>query len=992
VTSWGTIDAPYWPLQTAPATEASSGGGGHTQGVDALALGRMVLTGLATDSNATLGSASGAVSFAGLATPVRDYAQTVVHDGAVAYYRLNDPASSTTIADTIAGGTSGSEALSASTPPTFQEPPIAAFADSSSHALLFPGSTGTPFSIPSVFNGGDWSIEFWMNTTSTVGSSGVSSGSGNQWYGEPNILGGDIPGAAPDFGLCMAGGQIGIGIGENDVTFYTAGTYNDGKDHYVVVTRSASSGDLVVYVDNQEAGAWTGPTGTRNGSNPQWIGGNPDGAGSSGNWEGTLQEFALYNSVLTATQVANHYQLGRAAVVVVASGAGALSLSGSAVPSTNAWPALQPLLGKALFYSIQDGVAYGPVESFGPVTTSITASGFSASGLPTTEAASANAICNWTAPLPAGWQSITVQVLCEGGFGGLWLGGNDDGVSTQSAVLDYSLGGRTSGTVGYEGQYWDGIGYFGSQLVTNTSISGNSGWLRITSALTCYVSSNGSTWTQVGQISLPTPTRFGVIVNAWATSTLDIAFSDLSVGLPSGSGNGSLTFAGSATGAARVVSRGVGAGALVFSGAATAIVEHNATGTGSLFFSGAAGGALAARGSGALALQGSGSGRVPQKGPRIDDFAFFAPPEGDSTVTPSGTLTVTTSVPNEVVCLAMDCVVGQSVAITATLDGANMALRINTVDSQPGGLQIQYVWADIVVATPGSHTVDWAFQGISAESGENYGVVTANAVSLLNASTSGAVYKVFEVEDSLTREITVRPNGALVVFDMFSSSSDGSIPTTTNRETYYPVNSQTSGYSQWYSFGMFVTDAGDTDTLVYTPNATDSGGTTSLDQQMSVMLAFYPGTVVSGGQILQFSGSGDGKIFTKGTSSVTFSGNAMGAYADEGQGGVQFSGHAAGIGRRSATPGTGFGSLVLSGSARGAAKNATVATGSGGLHLTGSGAGAVHGVVSGTASGAMHLAGAGVGRRIYSAKGTGALRFSGRAGRRRLPTVGFIPA
>lgn len=311
-------------------------------------------------------------------------------------------------------------------------------------------------------------------------------------------------------------------------------------------------------------------------------------------------------------------------------GTGALVFAGNAIPSTGAWPALQPLLGESLFYSIEnsDQAPYAPVASFGPLTSSITSSGFSASGNPTSTPTSTNAMCNWTAPLPVGWASITVYVTCTGGFGGLWLGGDDDGVSTMSAVFDYSYNGST---VGYEGQYWEGIGYYGSQLISNVAVAGTSGWLRFDNALNCYVSSDGSTWTKVGQVtSLPTsPARFGVVVDHWGSpgATLDVTFSELSVGMAlDGVGSGQLSLAGSASGVAHASSStaGAGSGTLTFAGSAHGALDGKGTGTlvlsgtakgaygakgaGSLVFAGSGHGALVAKGSGALSLSGSASG------------------------------------------------------------------------------------------------------------------------------------------------------------------------------------------------------------------------------------------------------------------------------------------------------------------------------------------------------------------------------------------------
>lgn len=88
-------------------------------------------------------------------------------------------------------------------------------------------------------------------------------------------------------------------------------TLSDGKPHHLVVTKSGTS--VIIYVD----GVQSGSTGTVNADNTFDLGG--ASRVRSGNWFDSaayglggyrIDELALYTSVLTSTQVANHFTAG----------------------------------------------------------------------------------------------------------------------------------------------------------------------------------------------------------------------------------------------------------------------------------------------------------------------------------------------------------------------------------------------------------------------------------------------------------------------------------------------------------------------------------------------------------------------------------------------------------------------------------------------------------------------------------------------------------
>jgi large repetitive protein len=142
----------------------------------------------------------------------------------------------------------------------------------------------------------DFSLECWFTTTSGVG--------GPDWYDSAPLINGDVGGTAADFGLGLSkDGRVVFGSTNNGLLVKSGPGLNDGQWHHTVLTRAKASGALVLYVDGAQAGTGTGPTTSLNASSVLGLGYNRNRQES---FEGTVDEVAMYSTVLTAAQVANH--------------------------------------------------------------------------------------------------------------------------------------------------------------------------------------------------------------------------------------------------------------------------------------------------------------------------------------------------------------------------------------------------------------------------------------------------------------------------------------------------------------------------------------------------------------------------------------------------------------------------------------------------------------------------------------------------------------
>ncbi|GHF18798.1 LamG domain-containing protein [Pseudolysinimonas yzui] len=153
----------------------------------------------------------------------------------------------------------------------------------------------------------DFSIEFWVKSSQNFVGEVYGQTPCTQWWHGAGLVDADLAGGAQDFGVSMCAGKIVAGVGLPEISVASPATYNDNRWHHVVFTRTQSTGALALYVDGALVGTTTGNTGLLNAQSTLNFGRLGFGANY---FAGTLDEVAVYTSVLPAGTVTNHYQLG----------------------------------------------------------------------------------------------------------------------------------------------------------------------------------------------------------------------------------------------------------------------------------------------------------------------------------------------------------------------------------------------------------------------------------------------------------------------------------------------------------------------------------------------------------------------------------------------------------------------------------------------------------------------------------------------------------
>ena len=145
----------------------------------------------------------------------------------------------------------------------------------------------------------DFSLGVWFRTT-------VNSGSANQWYNGRGILDGEVSGGANDFGISMGAGRIMFGTGSNDTTLTSTANLNDGEWHYIVATRTKSTGAMQLYVDGSLDASNSSTSNTSSLTAPSKL---HMGRMQTGGdyWQGDISQVHIYDDVLTSSEVSTNY-------------------------------------------------------------------------------------------------------------------------------------------------------------------------------------------------------------------------------------------------------------------------------------------------------------------------------------------------------------------------------------------------------------------------------------------------------------------------------------------------------------------------------------------------------------------------------------------------------------------------------------------------------------------------------------------------------------
>ena len=220
--------------------------------------------------------ASADMSFTATYAAASSYAQTVLADAPVAYWRLGE-ASGTTVADsagTNVGTYVGAPTLSVSGALTGDSNTAVAI-DGVNDAITVPDTAALHL------GDGPWSMEFWYNRAN-LSTNGyiLSKGSGTAW---PYL----------DYD-----GQIYVTVAGSGDAVSAAGPDDSGIWHHLVITKTAADA-WKVYVDGVDRTVPIASLSTTSNATGVTI--------ANSAWKGALDEVALYPTALSASQVQAHY-------------------------------------------------------------------------------------------------------------------------------------------------------------------------------------------------------------------------------------------------------------------------------------------------------------------------------------------------------------------------------------------------------------------------------------------------------------------------------------------------------------------------------------------------------------------------------------------------------------------------------------------------------------------------------------------------------------
>ena len=225
--------------------------------------------------------------------PADAYGAAVFDDNPLLFWRLGE-SSGTTAKDS---GPDGGQTGLIQGGVTLGQP--GGIKGTSDTAAGFNGSDGLVASTNSFSNPKNFSEEAWFKTTTTNGGKIIGFGSSQS----------GTSGSYDRHVYMDASGAVTFGVWTGQTNTITApGTFNDGAWHHVVATQSTTDG-MKLYLDGQLAG--TNPQTDAQDYSGYWRVGGDNQWGSGGPFiAATIDDVAVYNAVLTAAQIAQHFNLG----------------------------------------------------------------------------------------------------------------------------------------------------------------------------------------------------------------------------------------------------------------------------------------------------------------------------------------------------------------------------------------------------------------------------------------------------------------------------------------------------------------------------------------------------------------------------------------------------------------------------------------------------------------------------------------------------------
>ncbi len=225
--------------------------------------------------------------------PTDAYGASVFQDDPLLYWRLGE-STGTTAADS---GPNGAQKGQYENGVTLAAP--GGIKGTTNTAASFDGADDVVASVNSYTDPRNYSEEVWFKTTSSGG--GKLIGFGNAQDGDSSSY---------DRHVYMdTAGKVTFGVWTGQANTITApASLNDGTWHHVVATQSTTDG-MKLYIDGLLVG--TNPqTGAQSYTGFWRVGGDTHWASGSRYLSATFDEAAIYDSVLSAARVANHFSLG----------------------------------------------------------------------------------------------------------------------------------------------------------------------------------------------------------------------------------------------------------------------------------------------------------------------------------------------------------------------------------------------------------------------------------------------------------------------------------------------------------------------------------------------------------------------------------------------------------------------------------------------------------------------------------------------------------
>jgi Domain of unknown function (DUF1929)/Concanavalin A-like lectin/glucanases superfamily len=146
----------------------------------------------------------------------------------------------------------------------------------------------------------DFSVELWFATHGGGVGTGVT-----QWWQAAGLLDAEVPGVVDDFGTSLdVSGQVWAGTGNPDTSIHSGTGLNDGGWHHLVFTRAHATGEITLYIDGARVAIGHGGTQRLTSAPGLRIGALQSGATF---YAGSIADAAVYNAVLPAGTVADHF-------------------------------------------------------------------------------------------------------------------------------------------------------------------------------------------------------------------------------------------------------------------------------------------------------------------------------------------------------------------------------------------------------------------------------------------------------------------------------------------------------------------------------------------------------------------------------------------------------------------------------------------------------------------------------------------------------------